>query len=57
VLAADLYIDCSGFSSLLIGKHFGVPFLSKKDALFIDKAWAVQSPYPTDEHPRSPRRP
>lgn len=49
VLAADLYIDCSGFSSLLIGKHFGVPFLSKKDALFIDKAWAVQIPYPTDD--------
>jgi len=33
----------------LIGKHFGVPFLSKKDALFIDKAWAVQIPYPTDD--------
>ena len=48
-LAADLYIDCSGFSSLLIGRHFGVPFLSKKDVLFIDKAWAVQIPYPTDE--------
>src|SRR5882757_1641814 len=44
-LAADLFIDCSGFSSLLIGKHFGVPFLSKKDVLFIDKAWAVQIPY------------
>ena len=48
-LAADLYIDCSGFSSLLIGKHFGVPFLSRKDVLFIDRAWAVQVPYPTDE--------
>jgi flavin-dependent dehydrogenase len=49
VLAADLFIDCSGFSSLLIGKHFGVPFLSKKNVLFIDKAWAVQIPYPTDD--------
>ena len=48
-IAADLYIDCSGFSSLLIGKHFSVPFLSKKDVLFIDKAWAVQVPYPTDD--------
>jgi len=48
-LAADLFIDCSGFSSLLIGRHFGVPFLSKKDTLFIDKAWAVQIPYATDE--------
>jgi tryptophan halogenase len=47
-LAADLFIDCSGFSALLIGKHFGVPFLSKKDVLFIDKAWAVQIPYPVE---------
>ena len=45
LLAADLFIDCSGFSALLIGKHFGVPFLSKRDVLFIDKAWAVQVPY------------
>jgi len=49
VLTADLYIDCSGFSSLLIGKHLGVPFLSKKDVLFVDKAWAVQIPHPTDD--------
>ncbi|HEY0802112.1 MAG TPA: tryptophan 7-halogenase, partial [Steroidobacteraceae bacterium] len=49
--SADLFIDCSGFSSLLIGKHFGVPFLSKKDCLFIDRAWAVQVPYATDQAP------
>jgi hypothetical protein len=49
VLAADLFVDCSGFSALLIGKHFGVPFVPKKDVLFIDKAWAVQVPYSTDE--------
>jgi tryptophan halogenase len=49
VLTADLFIDCSGFSSLLIGKHLGVPFESKKDVLFIDKAWAVQIPYATDD--------
>jgi tryptophan 7-halogenase len=48
-LAADLYIDCSGFSSLLLGKHLGVPFLSKRDVLFIDKAWAVQIPYPAED--------
>jgi tryptophan halogenase len=47
-LAADLFIDCSGFSALLIGKHFGVPFLSKQDVLFIDQAWAAQIPYRTD---------
>ena len=51
LLAADLFIDCSGFSSLLIGKHLGVPFVSKKDVLFIDKAWAVQIPYPAEDVP------
>jgi flavin-dependent dehydrogenase len=51
VLAADLFVDCSGFSSLLIGKHLGVPFVSKKDVLFIDKAWAVQIPYPAEDAP------
>jgi tryptophan 7-halogenase len=49
MLAADLFVDCSGFSALLIGRHFGVPFVPKKDVLFIDKAWAVQIPYSTDE--------
>jgi tryptophan 7-halogenase len=49
VLAADLFVDCSGFSSLLIGKHFGVPFVPKKDVLLVDTAWAVQIPYPTEE--------
>ena len=48
-LAADLYVDCSGFSALLIGKHFGVPFLSKGDVLFIDRAWAVQVPHPSPD--------
>ena len=44
-LGGDLFIDCSGFASLLIGKHFGVPFLPSKESLFIDRAWAVQVPY------------
>jgi tryptophan 7-halogenase len=51
LLSADLYIDCSGFASLLIGKHFGVPFLAKRDCLFVDRAWAVQVPYAAQETP------
>jgi hypothetical protein len=50
-LAGDLFIDCSGFAALLIGKHFGVPFVSCKDSLFIDKALAVQVPYQAQETP------
>lgn len=49
LLEGDLFIDCSGFASLLIGKHFGVPFLSTKDSLFIDKAWAVQVRYSSED--------
>jgi len=44
-LAGDLFIDCSGMQSLLLGKHFGVPFLPQKDVLFNDSALAVQIPY------------
>jgi tryptophan halogenase len=51
LLAADLFIDCSGFAALLIGKHCGVPLRSMKDVLFIDKAWAVQIPYRDDAAP------
>lgn len=50
-LSADFYIDCSGFSGLLIDKHFNVPFLDKSDILFCDRAVAVQCPY---EHQDAP---
>jgi len=41
----DLFIDCTGFSALLIGKHYNIPFISKKHILFNDTALAVQVPY------------
>jgi len=44
-LAADLFIDCSGFRSLLLGGAMGVPFVDRSDVLFIDRALAVQVPY------------
>jgi flavin-dependent dehydrogenase len=50
-VAGDLFIDCSGFAALLIGRHFGVPFLPKQDVLFIDRAWAVQVPYKEETAP------
>ena len=41
----DLFIDCTGLSSLLLGKHYGIPFVSQKNILFNDSALAVQIPY------------
>jgi tryptophan halogenase len=37
-LSADLYVDCSGFGSLLLGKTLGEPFVSYKPTLFCDRA-------------------
>lgn len=41
-LSGDLFIDCSGMASLLLGGHFGVPLKSLRDVLFNDSALAVQ---------------
>ncbi len=41
----DLYIDCSGFGSRLLGEALHVPFIDKSDVLFVNKALAIQVPY------------
>jgi tryptophan halogenase len=50
-IAGDLFVDCSGFSALLIGKTLGVPFKSCSDVLFCDTALAVQVPFATPDAP------
>jgi hypothetical protein len=50
-LPADLFIDCSGGSSLLAVKHFGQKRISRRQTLFNDRALAVQVPYPGDSVP------
>jgi len=50
-IAGDLFVDCTGFASLLLGKHYRVPFISRRDNLFIDTALAVQVPYAGPESP------
>ncbi len=50
-IAGDLFIDCSGFRSLLLGQHYEVPFVSRADTLFIDRALAVQVPYANEDSP------
>jgi tryptophan halogenase len=37
-VAGDLFIDCSGFASLLLGKTLEEPYISYNDALFCDSA-------------------
>lgn len=50
-IVGDLFIDCSGAASLLIGKHFNVPFVSKERYLFNDTAIAIQVPYHEESTP------
>lgn len=50
-IQGDLFVDCTGFASLLLGKHYGMPFVSRKDKLFIDSALAVQVPYASADSP------
>jgi tryptophan halogenase len=50
-IAGDLFVDCSGLQSLLLGKHYQVPFKSQRHVLFNDSALALQVPYPDDQSP------
>ncbi len=47
-IAADLFVDCTGFSSRLLGEALEVPFIDRSDVLFIDRALAVQLPVEED---------
>ena len=42
---ADLFIDCTGFSALLIDKALKEPFESFEDVLPNNSAWATRIPY------------
>jgi tryptophan halogenase len=48
-LSAELYVDCSGMRSKLLGESLNVPFLPCDDIFFSDTALATQIPY-TDTH-------
>lgn len=47
VIKGDLFIDCSGFKSLLINKTLGEPFINMNDHLLCDSA--VAAPVPHDD--------
>ena len=42
---ADLFIDCTGFKSLLLGETLKEEFISFEDILPNNKAWATKIPY------------
>jgi tryptophan halogenase len=44
-LEADLFIDCTGFKSLLLEQKLNVPFISFGDTLLNDRAVAAVIPY------------
>ena len=50
-ITGDLFIDCSGARSLLLGEHFGVGLVSQKHVLFNDRAIAVQMPHAAPDSP------
>ena len=47
----DLFIDCTGFSSLLMERHFNIPFVGCRGVLFNDSALAAQVPYRSETDP------
>ena len=50
-IAGDLWIDCTGFASILLGKTLGVEFKSCSDVLFCDTALTVQVPFDRPDAP------
>jgi tryptophan halogenase len=45
LINADLFIDCTGFSSRLLGQSLRVPFKAMDHVLFNNRALAMQVPY------------
>lgn len=46
---ADLFVDCTGFKSLLLGETLKVPFKSYEHILPNNRAWATRVPYTDKE--------
>jgi flavin-dependent dehydrogenase len=51
LIEGDLFIDCTGFASLLLGQHYGISCTRTTDVLFCDRAIAVQVPYRSSDSP------
>jgi tryptophan halogenase len=49
LIEADLFIDCTGFKSLLLSESLLEPFISYSDMLPNNRAWATRVPYINDD--------
>lgn len=47
-VVGELFLDCSGQAGVLIGLHYGIPWLDRSAVLFNDCALAVQVPVAPD---------
>jgi len=53
-VSADLFVDCTGWKSLLLGGALAEPFKSYADMLPNNRAWAAQIPYEDKEKELEP---
>ena len=53
-ITADLFIDCTGFNSLLLGKAMQEPFESYENILPNNSAWATRMPYTDKQNELKP---
>lgn len=53
-VSADLFIDCTGWKSMLLGEALKEPFDSWEDILPNNRAWATQLPYVDKEKELEP---
>lgn len=50
-IRGELFIDCSGMRSMLLGEHYGVALVDRSDVLFNNTALAIQVPYAATDTP------
>jgi len=53
-VTADLFVDCTGFKSLLLGEALNEEFISYSDMLPNNRAWATRIPYKDKENELEP---
>ena len=50
-LEGELFVDCTGMASMLLGKHYGIGYRDCSNVLFNDSALALQVPYADENGP------